>query len=1122
MKILTFVYLLIALTISSVSQDVVLQTDNNVPRTSGYSNVWMMEETKLIMPAGPCTVKELQIYFTGNKPNKDTIYVVGDPAAGSISPTFWCLSYNMKLPPIYFDYPGTPGWYKFPLSGLRLDGLDRLVVQHRVQPDGPWFAVDSDGLQGPSTTSFLMNPFQNNSLGGPGQFYLAGGDFMVRALVEFDMPDGNGSLPPPPPALFDVTVTAGLVDANGNPMKHTDVTVQDVNGDGWDDIIIKNYLFINQKDGTFKRSNALNSITASFTLWADYDNDGDLDFYALANGSYDQALNMVMSRDRIVRNDGNLSFTAMPVKSTFNLPYPSPGKDFSLPNQYEQDSIFNPYSCITPLWIDYNSDGKLDLFLANNRVGFNVNNQYNERYFPDQLWKQQQNGTFTNTTTASGIAAAEPFSKPNNNWFGYYDCYGANAADYNNDGKSDIFVANYRLVKDNLYKNNGNETFADVAAQTGVQGVPTAQSGYYGHGMGSEWADFNNDGFLDICIGNLGHPDWRGAVSNPSLIYKNSGPPNYIFSEVHSQMGLKFFEMNAGVLWADFNNDGFQDLWHGQISYEDVSATAPQRPGLLYMNQGPPDYKLRDMTWYYGCALHGPWSAARIDYDNDGDMDIIICSQWNGVRLFRNDIKKSGDWISFRISGYPNEQVNNDAFGTKLYVYNDGKMFMRELNSISGTRGTQNTNELHFGIGNTQNASVDSVVLVYPNLKRHKLTNIAKNNKYHIPYMGQALDLVLATPQLILPENNSFKNKQNDLLLQWSLISSAKSYDIEIYSDPQLLDVFLEDNISANQTSINGFENNHTYYWRVRAVDGTSAGSWSSVWNFTVGNLLPNPPNLIYPENNAVDIALNPNFKWKESAYPGFFAPKTTYNLIIADDAQMNNILFNFTLIDSVNYYLSDTLLPNKEYYWRVRGSNEDAFSEWSELRKFKTMNIAPAPILISPPNEATNVPNKPNFTWEAVPGAQNYLLLIAEDEEFSNLFFESSSLVLNSTKVFKNFTPGNKYWWKVRANRSGYLGEWSDAWWFTIVNETSFQDAEDSFMKISPVPATDYIDIDITEDKNDEIQIVIFNVLSLNVLSQKIEKSTSDTSIRIDLSGLNPGLYFVKAGNKIKRFVKI
>ena len=101
-----------------------------------------------------------------------------------------------------------------------------------------------------------------------------------------------------------------------------------------------------------------------------------------------------------------------------------------------------------------------------------MENSTEEIWCPDKLWKNNRDGTFSNVRTNSGIAAGEPRAY----WpgKGYYDCYGATACDYNKDNKMDIFVANYRLIKDNLYKNNGDSTFTEVGAYTGVQGLPTA------------------------------------------------------------------------------------------------------------------------------------------------------------------------------------------------------------------------------------------------------------------------------------------------------------------------------------------------------------------------------------------------------------------------------------------------------------------------------------------------------------------------------------------------------------------------------------------------------------------------------------------------------------------------
>ncbi len=1115
MKIVTVILALLMISIQSLSaKDVILKNDNGEAVSSGYSNVWMMEETKLMMPDGPCTVKEIQIYFTGNVANKDTIYIVGDPAEGSVPPTFWCLSYNMKIPPIIFNYSGQPGWVKFPVTDLHLDGLDRLVVQHRVQPNGPWFAFDSDGLTPAPYTSFLMNPFENNSLGGPGKYYITGGDLMVRALIEYDLPDGNGSsLPPPPPVLFDVTKQAGILDTDGNFINTDDASVQDVNSDGWDDIVIGWRLFINQKDGTFKFDSVLKKFSSGKTSWADFNNDGNLDFYSLCNGQFDPALNMLISRDRIIKNLGNMTFQEMPPSGTFNLPYPSPGKDFNMSNQYEQDSIFNPYSCITALWTDYNGDGQLDLYLANNRVGFTANEQYNERYFPDQLWRQQNNNTFVNVTKTAGIFDAEPFSKPNNTWYGYYDCYGANACDYNNDSKPDIFVANYRLVKDNLYTNNGDGTMTDMAAQTGVQGEPTSVSYYFGHGMGAQWADYNNDGNMDLCVGNLGHPDWRALYSNPSLIYQNEGWPNFHFTDKHKTMGLKFFEMNAGVLWADLDLDGYQDLWHGQISYVSQSETDPMRPGLLYMNQGPPDYKLRDMTWFYGCALHGPWSAARIDFDHDGDLDLLILSAFNGARLFRNDLPKKGDWLAFRLIGNPSANVNLDAFGTKVFVYAAGKMFLRELNSISGTRMTQNTNELNFGLGNVAKATVDSVVVHYPNGEKYKIENVQKNKRYIIPYMADLQTNGLATPELLQPLNFSVKLNPT-VQLSWKPVPDALSYDIEVYSDAGLTDKVFNENNSGNSITFNTAMQNHTFHWRVRTISATDTSAWTGLWNFTVGNLIPLAPVLQSPKDNSNDITLNPVLSWHQSEYAGYYKPKTMYNLQISDKLDFTADVLTYNDIDSLSILLPDTLKSSVKYYWRVRGNNNGAYGEWSDVWSFTSMTLPAAPTLILPENGATNVQNKPTLKWDKVQDASSYHLQVGNDENFTDIFYEAESLVLNQIRMLKNLTPSATYFWHVRCNKSGYSGDWSDTWSFTaeMPNSVDSKVLPDAAITVSPNPINGKASITLSCRKRIEGNIIIYDVLGRQIynFARRIYPA-GIYSYNFNSDIFDAGIYFVK-----------
>ena len=1092
---------------NAVAKDIVFQNDNGTALTAGYQTTWMLEETKFLLPPGPCTVKEVQIYFTGTSSAKDTLYIVGDPAEGSVSPTFWVHTYNMKIPPIVFDYKGKPGWMTFPISGLHLDGLDRFVIQHRIQPNGPWFGLDNNGLVGPDMTSWWLNPFETNSLGGPGNYYAPNGDFMVRILVEYDYPDGDGSMPAPPPVLVDVTKTTGLVDANGNPIPASEVSVQDVNNDGWDDIIIGSNLFVSTKYGKFKLDTDFPSLAAGATSWGDFDNDGNVDCYVLRNGAYNQNTYMVVNRDQLYRNEGNLKFTAVTSKDIFKIPYPSPGVDFNLANKYTQDSIFNPYSCITPVWTDYNGDGRLDLFLANNRVGFNNSQgQYSETYFPDQLWQQGADGKFTNTRTASGIAAGE--AAP------YFDCYGASAVDYNQDNKQDIFVANYRLAKDNLFKNDGDGTFTEVAAQTNVQGNPTAEPGYFGHGMGSEWADFNNDGLIDLAVGNLGHPDWRGMYSNPSLIFKNEGPPNYKFTEKHTDMGLKFFEMNAGILWGDFDLDGYQDLWHGQISYDPIGPGKPMRPGLFYMNQGAPNYKLKDMTWQYGCAIHGPWSAARIDFDHDGDLDLIVVSSFQGVRLFRNDMPKKGSWISIRLKGSPADKVNMDAYGTKVTAYMDGKKYYRELNSVSGTRCNQNSSELHFGIGSPTKTALDSMLVVYSNGVSKTFYNVALAKRYLLPYMGNLTDNGLPTPQQVTPQNYTTGLLPAAVNLNWLRVPGATSYNVSIYSDAGM--ILLVSTNPATDTTFTSttLTNNKTYYWKVSAKNISNASAWSDGWCFTVGNLVPLAPGLLSPTKDSTGVLLNPTLGWKAATYDAFFTPKTTYEVNLAKNSSFSVDVIPFNNLNALSIYVPDTLSDNTKYYWRCRGINGTAIGPWSETWAFTTMPLPPAPVLTKPVNGEQNVKNKPSIGWQSITGSPRYQIQISQSQTFDTLFYDVANLSSNSTKVFSNFQSNGLYYWHLRAIKNGYAGPWSETWSFTIENYSSVQDESNNSrltLSISPNPSDDFAGLKITSTIPGAVKIRIYSITGVLVQSIDAGDMIQDTmDYRLNTSTLGTGIFTI------------
>ncbi len=825
----------------------IVKNDNGNPKSAYITAPFKRwEESVMLQPNGPCKILKIQVYFSGNQPNEDSLLIVADAAEGSIPPTEFVWHYALLTPPVKFSYDGVPGWKEFDISdrNLRAEGLDRIVVQHIISDKGPYFTYDSDGTSSP-LRSFLCDALTPNpdfyNIKGT-KFFRADGDFMVRLVVEFDNPGDNGSARAPFPVLLDISSEAGLL-SNSKTIASALVTVADWNKDGYDDIAIGSYFFENKKGGKFENVSSKFNFGGSGTVFGDYNNDGILDAFVVKG----------MGNDLLMMGHSDGTYTD------------------------ETDVTIAPKSpTVTPMWLDYDADGRLDLFVAYGRT--EVSGQ--ETYFPDQLYRNLGNGSFKNVTAESKISLGEPAP--------YFDCWGASICDYNVDGKPDIFVATYRLAPDRLYKNNGNGTFSEVSTVVGVHGVPTKSAGYFGHGMGSSWGDFNNDLLPDLAVGNLGHPDGRGESSNPSLIFRNDGPPAYKFSELGQKMGLKFFEMNAGILWVDINLDGYLDLVHCQYSYDNIS-TGRTRYSRVYINQGPENnYRLKDMTWLYGAIIHGAWSPVALDFDNDGDMDIIIASSNEYVKLFRNDLPRENNWVSFRLVGSPQNNVNMDAYGSSITLeLSNGQKIYRDLpGSIMTARASQSTDELNFGLGKN---SIKEVKVKFADGKELSFQDVTHNRKYKIFWDGKIEPMGLAAPGLISPLNKAvFVNPKIEF--NWSYCGGATSYNIEYDENNNFEESTIVNTSTNSETMI--LEPGKTYYWRVTSVDGNKESNSSTIWSFTIDK----GARIDESENPYSSSSLNQN-------YPNPSFETTQFDFYVEKDGYVK-----VTLIDNSGKLISELL----------------------------------------------------------------------------------------------------------------------------------------------------------------------------------------------------------------------
>ncbi len=453
------------------------------------------------------------------------------------------------------------------------------------------------------------------------------------------------------PAYNDVTDSFGLKDRHEGR-----VAWGDYNNDGFQDLLLNGcVLFRNDSGRGF--TNVTDSIGLSKAngrggLFADFNNDGWLDLYVSAGEG----------GARFYKNDsGKFVFLSDRAGGPDNK-YPTEGAGFA----------------------DFDNDGWVDLYCAN------YENWEKHEYYPDQLF-QNQHGYFADVTKKAGIIPPYGIDLAGR---------GVNWGDFNNDGYRDCYVSDYRLCENLLWVNNHNSTFTNLAGQLGVAGDEV--NGAYGHTIGSEWADYDNDGDLDLFCGNLAHPRYI-EFSNRSMLYENglisptphSRLPTPLFTDRRAASGIRYEETHSDPAWADVDNDGDLDLY--------ITSIYEGRRSFLYLNQLrndlwtpssrlPPPFD--DVTWLSGTRVFNGWGCAFADFDNDGYEDLVVGSG-SGVKLFRNDTKNGNNWLEVRVIG---KKFNRAGIGARVIV-TQGKS--RQIREVEGGKGTTSQNSLvqHFGLG---------------------------------------------------------------------------------------------------------------------------------------------------------------------------------------------------------------------------------------------------------------------------------------------------------------------------------------------------------------------------------------------------------------------------------------
>lgn len=422
---------------------------------------------------------------------------------------------------------------------------------------------------------------------------------------------------PARPTFVDVTEQSGLSGGG-------QAAWADYDADGLVDVLIGAALFRNVGGGRFERAALPDGVGAMSGTWGDCDNDGDLDLFTFG-GTFALAL-----------NNGDGTFTA-----SDGLP--------------EIPVVASRGAC----WVDMKADGLLDLYIG----GYE---KWEDRVYLDAILLNEGDGSFS---LAWRSGEEDKLS-----------ARGVTAADFDEDGDADVYVSNYRLQPNRLWLNGGELPMRDVAAERGAAGVAKSPIDYMGvryavsgHTIGSAWGDLDDDGHLDLFVGNFSHPpDYQ---DRPQFL-RNTGAPEWRFEDMSAQAGLRWQESFASPALADVDNDGDLDLYFTTVYGGDHS--------VLYLNEG--GWRFRDATAEAGIDAVKTYQAAWADYDGDGDLDLLT-----GGKLYENRTE-GGSRLRLRLEG------PGSAIGAIARVRLGERTLTRHVESSTG-EGNQSEMVLHFGLG---------------------------------------------------------------------------------------------------------------------------------------------------------------------------------------------------------------------------------------------------------------------------------------------------------------------------------------------------------------------------------------------------------------------------------------
>ncbi|MFK7908106.1 MAG: CRTAC1 family protein [Chitinophagales bacterium] len=540
--------------------------------------------------------------------------------------------------------------------------------------------------------------------------YMTLGKYPGEVPKEFLIPNLDSKQPDDFPHFKNVAVDLGL-DINELA---GGVIAEDFDNDGFIDLMITSwgmldqiYFFKNNGDGTFSNQTetcGLKGITGGLNLTqGDFNNDGFVDFVVLRGGwKYNEDWGILPNS--LIQNNGDGTFTDVTIAA----------------------GMYSTRPCKTAVWMDFDADGWLDLFVGNESIE-------GKSRFPCELYANNGDGTFTDVAPKIGMDIVT-YSK------------GVSSGDINNDGLPDIYISS--LTSDNLlYANRGGTNwedwrFEEIGAKAGVLKPLNSFPSWF--------CDFNNDGMEDIFVFPFSEQAYRNQSgetaadylglkfeSLPPAVYQNNGDET--FTNVTREMGLNKVLHTMGCNYGDLDNDGYLDFYLG-TGAPDYRAIVPNR---MFRNQQGKSFEDVTGAGSFGHLQKGH-GIAFADFDNDGDQDVysVMGGSFTGdnaQNVFFENPGNQNSWIQIQLEG---TKTNRSAIGSKIILtISTSTGTQRKIyNTVSdGASFGCNSLRQEIGLGNAK--KIDELEVIWANGSKESI-------RYGAVGMNQMVKIVEGTKEV--------------------------------------------------------------------------------------------------------------------------------------------------------------------------------------------------------------------------------------------------------------------------------------------------------------------------------------------------------------------------------------